>query len=62
MANAQRADNLKKAIEYAREHNKAVTIYQDPETGLFGFVEYDIGISLGYPLMEVISPFVRAAS
>ncbi len=46
---------IKKAADYAKEHNKAVGIYQTPEGPDF----IELSLAAGIPILEIISPNYR---
>jgi hypothetical protein len=57
LSNAQRATALKKAVQYAQSKQVPVSIYQDPATREFLFVETQY--SAGLPILQNISPDFR---
>ena len=46
---------IKKAANYAKEHNKTVAIYQAPEAPE-GYAYIDVSLAAGLPILEYISP------
>jgi hypothetical protein len=53
--NSQRASALKNAIAYAKEKQVPVSLYQDPATREFLFVE--ARHANGLPVLQTISPY-----
>jgi len=55
--NAQRATALKKAVQYAQSKQVPVSLYQDPATREFLFVETQH--AAGLPVFQTVSPNFR---
>jgi len=57
LSNAQRAAALKKAVQYAQSKQVSVSLYQDPATREFLFVEAQH--AAGLPVFQTVSPDFR---
>lgn len=57
LINAQRASALAKAVQYAQSKQVQVSIYQDPATREFLFIE--TAHATGYPIIQTVSPDFR---
>ena len=55
--NAQRATALKNAVNYAKEKQVQVSLYQDPATREFFFAESRL--ATGLPVLQTVSPDFR---
>lgn len=59
MKNLQFEQTLTKAIDYAKEKQKAVVIYKEV-TGTYQYAEYEFACSQGYPIERIVSQHVRS--
>lgn len=58
--NAQRATALKNAIAHAKEKQVPVSIYQDPATREYHYVES--AYAAGLPVLQTVSPYFELSS
>ena len=61
MVNIQQNQTLAKAIDYAKEKQKVVAIYKEPN-GFWQFAELQYAQSLNLPLIRFISPNIGVTS